>query len=120
MNRDQRHLPCIASLENPVQQYVWGNTQGILPFIEATPKPGYPLAEVWMGSHGLAPSKLRLDDGSFPLDELIRRSPEHWLGALVASRYHDLPFLFKVLAASSPLSLQLHPTQKEDPRRLRT
>ncbi len=113
MNRDQRHLPCIASLENPVQQYAWGNTQGILPFIEATPKPGYPIAEVWMGSHGLAPSKLRLDDGSFPLDELIRRSPEHWLGARVAGRYHDLPFLFKVLAAGSPLSLQLHPTQKE-------
>ncbi len=111
--RGEGPLPCIALLENPVQQYAWGDTSGILPFVEAKAKPGYPLAEVWMGSHRLAPSKLRLDTGLLSLDELIRQAPEHWLGAGVAKRYHGLPFLFKVLAAGSPLSLQLHPTQEE-------
>jgi len=111
--RGEGPLPCIALLENPVQQYAWGDTHGILPFIEAEAKPGHPIAEVWMGSHRLAPSKLRLDDGSSPLDELICKAPEHWLGTGVASRFRGLPFLFKVLAAGSPLSLQLHPTQRE-------
>jgi mannose-6-phosphate isomerase len=113
MNRDQRHLPCIAPLENPVQQYAWGNTQGILPFIEAKAGPGYPIGEVWMGSHRLAPSKLRLDAGPLPLDALIRQAPLHWLGTRVADQYHDLPFLFTVRAAGSPLSLQVHPTLEE-------
>ncbi len=111
--RGEGPLPCIALLENPVQQYAWGDTHGILPFIEAEAKPGHPIAEVWMGSHRLAPSKLRLDDGSSPLDELMCKAPEHWLGTDVASRFRELPFLFKVLAAGSPLSLQLHPTQRE-------
>jgi len=111
--RGGRPLPCIALLENPVQQYAWGHTPGILPFVEAEAKPGHPIAEVWMGSHRLAPSKLRLDDGSSPLDELIRQAPEHWLGTGIASGFHGLPFLFKVLAAGTPLSLQLHPTQRE-------
>lgn len=106
--------PHIALLENQVKQYAWGDTRGVLPFIEAeATTPGYPIAEVWMGSHRLAPSKLQLREGLSPLDELIRQSPEHWLGTKVARQYHGLPFLFKVLAAGSPLSLQLHPTQAQ-------
>ncbi len=73
MQKDHQRLPCLAHLENAVQQYAWGDTQGILPFIDAHAGPGYPIGEVWMGSHGRAPSKLRLDAGSLPLDELIRR-----------------------------------------------
>jgi len=113
MQKDHQRLPCLAHLENAVQQYAWGDTQGILPFIDAHAGPGYPIGEVWMGSHGRAPSKLRLDASSLPLDELIRQAPRHWLGDRVADQYHELPFLFKVLAAGSPLSLQVHPTLRE-------
>jgi mannose-6-phosphate isomerase len=110
MRKDYGRLPCIARLENSSQQYAWGDTQGILPFIDARVGSGYPLSEVWMGAHERAPSKLRLDAGSLPLNELIRQAPRHWLGKRVADQYRDLPFLFKVLAARSPLSLQVHPT----------
>lgn len=105
-------LPCAAILENPVQQYAWGRTEGIVPFIEIPPLNGLPAGEVWMGSHHRAPSKAIFEQGNVPLDELVRTAPEHWLGLNAARRYGDLPFLFKVLAAGAPLSLQLHPDAK--------
>jgi mannose-6-phosphate isomerase len=105
-------LPCAAFLENPVQQYAWGRTEGIAPFIEIPPLNGLPAGEVWMGSHHRAPSKAIFDKGAVPLDELIRAAPEYWLGSKAARHYGDLPFLFKVLAAGAPLSLQLHPDAK--------
>lgn len=109
MTNMETTLPCAAFLENAVQQYAWGNTEGITPFIEIPPLNGLPAGEVWMGSHHRAPSKAIFDRAAVPLDELVRSAPEHWLGQYAACRYGDLPFLFKVLAAGSPLSLQLHP-----------
>ena len=45
------------------------------------------------------------------LDALIAEDPEHCLGsASVAAFGPRLPFLLKVLAAETPLSLQVHPT----------
>ena len=46
--------------------------------------------------------------------ELINRDPEDMLGASMAVRYKNrLPFLFKVLAAAKPLSIQAHPNREE-------
>jgi len=107
----QQHVdaPCVAKLENSAQQYAWGDTEGILPFIQAAPGPGFPIGEVWLGSHERAPSSLLLGGVPRPLDELIRENPHHWLGDDVAERFRDMPYLFKVLAAGTPLSLQVHP-----------
>jgi mannose-6-phosphate isomerase len=44
------------------------------------------------------------------LADLIARQPQAILGSLVAKKFnHQLPYLFKVLAAAKPLSIQAHP-----------
>lgn len=48
------------------------------------------------------------------LDELIRRDPRSMLGPQVVERFGPtLPFLFKLLAAEKPLSLQAHPSLEQ-------
>jgi mannose-6-phosphate isomerase len=45
-----------------------------------------------------------------PLDRFILKNPEMILGRATAAAFDNtLPFLFKVLAAAQPLSLQVHP-----------
>ena len=52
--------------------------------------------------------------GRRALDTLIAEDPEHHLGSdSVAEFGPRLPFLLKVLAADSPLSLQVHPTLEQ-------
>jgi len=47
-----------------------------------------------------------------PLSDLIKKDPSGILGKSTAARFSNrLPFLFKVLAASKPLSIQAHPNQ---------
>lgn len=103
------HRPCVLTLINPVQQYAWGNTDGIVPFIDIPPLSGMPAGEVWMSTHRRAPSKVLLNEAEIGLDALIQQDPAFWLGPGAAREFGDLPFLFKVLSAGAPLSLQVHP-----------
>ena len=49
-----------------------------------------------------------------PLDRLIAAAPEVLLGARVVRAFGaQLPFLFKVLAARQPLSIQVHPNLEQ-------
>ena len=67
-----------------------------------------------MGAHPKAPSKALIDDDWMSLDRVIEESPESILGRRVAEKfYNKLPFLFKVLAVSSPLSVQVHPNLEQ-------
>jgi len=101
----------IHRLENPVQHYAWGSRTAI-PELLGRPSPaGEPWAELWMGAHPVATSRVVARDGSEPLDAFIARDPEAVLGRAVAQRFAGaLPFLFKVLAAAAPLSIQAHPS----------
>ena len=92
-------------LECTVQDYAWGDPDSI-PRLLGTEPDGTPAAELWMGAHPKAPS--RSDSAS--LDELIADAPAELLGAETADRFGQLPFLFKVLAAAQPLSIQTHPS----------
>jgi mannose-6-phosphate isomerase class I len=72
-----------------------------------------PFAELWMGAHPDLPSKVRLENTSVPLNELIESAPEQILGSAVARRFDErLPFLLKVLSAAKPLSIQVHPSKE--------
>jgi mannose-6-phosphate isomerase len=63
-----------------------------------------------MGAHPKAPSIARSDDGGIALSELIGAEPAKHLGDRCAARFEGrLPYLFKVLAAAKPLSIQAHP-----------
>ncbi|MEA1947506.1 MAG: mannose-6-phosphate isomerase, class I, partial [Thermodesulfobacteriota bacterium] len=70
-----------------------------------------PQAELWMGAHPKAPSMVKCDGNWISLFELIEKNPDHILGKKVAEKFNNrLPYLFKVLAAAKPLSIQAHPS----------
>ncbi|AEW94386.1 MULTISPECIES: mannose-6-phosphate isomerase, class I [Streptomycetaceae] len=96
-------------LANTVRPYAWGSTTAI-PELLGTEPTGEPQAELWMGAHPGAPSRLDRPDGQLPLDQAIAADPDGRLGKETTEKFGPrLPFLFKVLAAGAPLSLQVHP-----------
>lgn len=67
-----------------------------------------------MGAHPSAPSGVERDGQHLTLDAVIAADPEAELGRQVAARFGGrLPFLLKVLAASSALSIQVHPSRAQ-------
>lgn len=96
------------SLDNTIQHYAWGSRTA-LAGLQGRPSPTpEPEAELWMGAHPRAPSRLRHDGRT--LLQAIDDDPAGMLGAAVVQRFGPrLPFLLKVLAAAEPLSLQAHP-----------
>jgi mannose-6-phosphate isomerase len=104
----------IFRLENPVQRYAWGSANGISDALGIANPGGGPFAELWMGAHPSAPSTAIVDGARIGLDELIRRDPAAALGPEVLDRLGgSLPFLFKVLSAGTPLSIQAHPSKRK-------
>ncbi len=100
----------IHILKNPVQKYAWGSGT-VLQSLLGLPKPWEtPIAELWMGAHPKAPSMVEVDGRWRSLIDVIAADPESVLGKYAADRFSKkLPFLFKVLAAGRPLSIQVHP-----------
>ncbi|GAA1710456.1 mannose-6-phosphate isomerase, class I [Isoptericola hypogeus] len=108
----------LYALENTVQHYDWGSTTRLHELLGTLPD-GVPAAELWLGAHPSAPSRVaRTSNGAPPgttttsttLLELVRRDPHAMLGRRVADEYGPrLPYLLKVLAADRALSLQVHP-----------
>jgi mannose-6-phosphate isomerase len=100
----------ILRLENPVQYYAWGSKNAIADLTGRDLPSPKPEAELWMGAHPKAPSMVMSGEGTVALNELIARHPREILGEGVAREFAgQLPFLFKVLAADQPLSIQAHP-----------
>ncbi len=98
----------LYALENTVQHYDWGSSVRLHELLGTTPD-GVPAAELWLGAHPSAPSRLVSRPGTTLL-ELVRRAPEAMLGRRVADEFGPrLPYLLKVLAADRALSLQVHP-----------
>ncbi|MCC3295256.1 mannose-6-phosphate isomerase, class I [Arthrobacter sp. zg-Y411] len=98
-------------LRNTIRPYAWGSTTAMAGLFGREPS-GEPEAEMWIGAHSGAPSVLvPAAEGAQTLDELISADPGPTLGPDIAARFGgELPFLAKILAAGSPLSLQVHPT----------
>lgn len=99
-------------LTNTVKQYAWGAASGIPEILGREPD-GTPAAELWVGAHPGAPSRV---DGT-GLDELIARDPVRYLGESSIARFGErLPFLLKVLSAGTALSIQSHPSLEQAAR----
>jgi len=100
----------IAFLKNPIREYAWGSRTAI-PSLVGLPTPSArPAAELWLGAHPSAPSQVRVEGGWQALDRVIESDPASVLGKRVAESFaNTLPFLFKILAADRPLSIQVHP-----------
>jgi len=82
-------------ITNTTRDYGWGSATAIAGLM-GRPASGRPEAELWLGSHPGSPSTV-VDSTQTGGHETL----EGWI---------DLPFLLKILAAASPLSLQAHPT----------
>ncbi len=100
-------------LKNPVQKYAWGSHTAIQKLMNE-PSTEEPWAEVWMGVHPKAPSQVYFWQQWIALPDFIRRFPEQILGPAIVDRYDStLPYLFKLLAAEQPLSIQAHPNAEQ-------
>lgn len=97
-------------LKNSIQAYAWGSYTEIPRLLGEADASETPCAELWMGAHPKACSLVHIDDRWVSLQDVIDQNPVDILGRHAAGRYdHRLPFLFKVLAAEQPLSIQAHP-----------
>ena len=104
----------IGLLKNTIQEYAWGSRVAIPELLGQSIPADTPQAELWMGAHPKAPSQVLADGLWRSLQEVIQESPEETLGQKVAARFSNkLPFLFKVLAAAKPLSIQAHPNKEQ-------
>jgi mannose-6-phosphate isomerase len=109
-----REATGVQSLDTPIQEYAWGSRTVLAEFLGGSAPSAAPQAELWIGAHPVAPS--RLGSGQ-PLDEHIAADPEAALGPeAVAAFGPRLPFLLKVLAVAEPLSLQVHPDREQAER----
>ncbi|MCK4514208.1 MAG: mannose-6-phosphate isomerase, class I, partial [Spirochaetaceae bacterium] len=86
----------VFPLENSIQPYAWGSPTAI-PDLFGIPNPsGQPIAEIWMGVHPKAPSRLVIGGEQVSLADYIADDPVGALGDAVSSRFTGrLPFLFK-------------------------
>jgi mannose-6-phosphate isomerase len=85
-----------VGLTNTPRDYAWGSTTAIADLLDRKPS-GEPEAEYWLGTHPGSPSVLT--DGP--------------TGGRLLSDLVQLPFIMKVLAAETPVSLQAHPSTRQ-------
>ncbi|MDR2796657.1 MAG: mannose-6-phosphate isomerase, class I [Spirochaetaceae bacterium] len=83
----------VYKLQNEIMHYDWGSREYLPELLGIENPEGKPYAELWMGTHPRGPSLALFDEGKKPLSCFTG----------------SLPFLFKLLAAEKPLSIQVHP-----------
>jgi mannose-6-phosphate isomerase len=102
-------VPDVFAVDGTIRDYAWGSSTAIQQLL-GLPVDGRPAAELWFGAHPGAPSAAL----GTTLDELIAADPAGLLGEPVVAAFGPrLPFLLKVLAADTPLSIQVHPTRAQ-------
>lgn len=103
----------MQKLINAVQNYAWGSHTALTELYGIANPDNLPMAELWMGAHPKSSSQILAADGQpRSLREVIDADKAALLGDKVAARFGELPFLFKVLCAAQPLSIQVHPNKQ--------
>jgi phosphomannomutase len=101
-------------VEGAVQNYEWGGFEFLPALIGARNTERKPFAELWIGTHPKAPSVAKVEGHAMPLDRLVREAGKEVLGPGCLARFGGrLPYLFKVLDARTPLSIQAHPSREQ-------
>jgi len=88
----------IYKLQNKIKHYEWGSAKILPEFLGLRDQDNdlkKPYAEMWIGTHPLAPSQV-INDG-VSLKEISG----------------ELPFLLKLIAVEKPLSIQVHPNKEQ-------
>ncbi|MCC3241245.1 mannose-6-phosphate isomerase [Enterobacter cloacae complex sp. 2021EL-01169] len=103
----------MQKLINSVQNYAWGSKTALTDLYGIANPNNLPMAELWMGAHPKSSSKIEDASGQArSLRDVIDVDKAALLGDKVAQRFGELPFLFKVLCAEQPLSIQVHPNKQ--------
>jgi mannose-6-phosphate isomerase len=104
-----RHVS-VYPLRGIIRPYAWGSRTALAELQGRAAPTDQPEAELWLGAHPDDPATVDRPGGPISLNTLIAGDPAGQLGADVAAEFGPrLPYLLKVLAAGSPLSLQAHP-----------
>ena len=104
----------IYRLENTIQPYEWGSGTAISELLGKPVPSKEPEAELWLGTHPKGPSTVITKEGRISLHEMIAQRPVEILGSEAVQHFGPvLPYLFKVLAADKPLSIQAHPDKSQ-------
>jgi mannose-6-phosphate isomerase len=101
----------LYKLKGQVLYYAWGGNAFLPGLLGIDNTENRPFAEYWMGAHPSAPSVLLTPNGPIGLDEAIRQDMNGILSPEVASRFGELPFLFKLQDVKDILSIQVHPSK---------
>ncbi|MDX7992258.1 mannose-6-phosphate isomerase [Xenorhabdus sp. Reich] len=101
----------MLKMTNNIQHYDWGSKTALTDIYGIENPDNQPMAELWMGAHPKCSSRVTdpQTGETITLNNLIAKAPEKYLGKKVAHQFQRLPFLFKVLCAAQPLSIQVHP-----------
>ncbi|HFK3154834.1 MULTISPECIES: mannose-6-phosphate isomerase [Citrobacter] len=103
----------MQKLINSVQNYAWGSKTALTELYGMANPQQQPMAELWMGAHPKSSSQVVDANGqTVSLRDVIEKHKSTLLGDAVAERFGELPFLFKVLCAAQPLSIQVHPNKR--------
>lgn len=95
----------LLPLTNVPRDYAWGS-RSLIASLEGRPAADVPEAEIWFGDHPSDPSEIA-DGSGLTLDRWIaQEGPAHGVNG-------RLPYLLKLLAASSVLSIQVHPSKPQ-------
>lgn len=101
-----------VAITNSPRDYAWGS-RGAISALLGRPATDAVEAELWFGAHHGSPARIlqpAVAGGAETLADWIAADPASATGDEDAAA---LPFLLKVLAARSPLSLQAHPTPEQ-------
>jgi len=93
----------IYKLNNQIKNYEWGSSHLIPQFLGMKDYKKVPYAEMWMGTHGGAPSQIE------PCYNDVNPNEKKYLNELSG----ELPFLFKLIAVEKQLSIQAHPNKEQ-------
>lgn len=97
-------------LKNIIKNFDWGSIEDIPKYFHINNPDRKPLAEIWMGVHPAGCSIAINPQGeAIELDQLIKNNPLAMLGEQTYQKFAGLPYLFKILSAKEPLSIQVHP-----------
>lgn len=100
-------------MDNVIQDYPWGSKTLFSDFFGIKNLYNKPQAEMWMGAHPKASSSILYNKETIPLNKFIEQCPEDILSKETQDLFHELPYLFKILAAENALSVQVHPSKEQ-------
>ncbi|WNY68615.1 mannose-6-phosphate isomerase, class I [Borreliella lusitaniae] len=99
MNEDNIFL-----MKNNIKEYDWGGIS-FIPDLLGNKIDGIPKAEMWLGAHKTFSSKILHRNEYVLLSDFLEDHKE------LLGGNGEFPFLFKVLSANKPLSIQIHPSK---------